>query len=328
MVNIKGIEKSALLLMSLSDEQASTILSYLKPKEIKLLTAVMLKISRAELKYDSSVLEEFKNFSENNKHLHSKNLQDYLFPMLKNVLGEEEAIRLLDEEIIMNSTTKNLNLLNHLDAEELFLLIKNEHIQIITMLVLCIERDLAANIVVLFNQNVQVEIMLRLTRFQFITRKVMMEFLKFVDILIEYHNCLFKKINGIKVTAEILKLVKDSIEKKILHIMTLYNDNVVTKVKNSMFVFKNILDLSDINIKMIINEIDKKKLFFVMQHSDVLIQKKFLNNMSEIDIKNFKKNCYKDKNVSDVVLEEKKTYIVMLIKNLLDNGKMSLTTLE
>ncbi len=87
-MNDEGILKSAILLMSLGEEEASQVFRYLGPKEVQKLSEAMATLNDIKREEIEEVLEEFCQQSDNRTSLGQDGL-DYLRKVLVRALGEE-----------------------------------------------------------------------------------------------------------------------------------------------------------------------------------------------------------------------------------------------
>ncbi|CAL4318590.1 Flagellar motor switch protein FliG [Buchnera aphidicola (Eriosoma grossulariae)] len=327
MINLNGIEKSALLLMSMDSDQVSQVLKHFTSSEIQLLISTILKITEKESQHVNLVLDEFHGFCKTNNFLNENYSQKYLLSMLKKVLENKTADCFLEEELIIQNRKKKLTILNSFSAKELAILIHKEHIQIITILLSYINRDLASQTLVLLEKKIQIEVIFRISKLNKLNRKVMVEFLRFIDYLLDSKTHLFKNINGIKISSELLQKLKEKNRKIILDEIKISNKDIVHQINYESFSFDNILDLDDLHIKFLIKKISQNKIFNVLKYCHKSFQEKFLKNMSKIDSDAFYKFSNKKTSIPNVLIEEDKKEIVMLIKKYLYDGKISFHTL-
>ncbi|CAL4318532.1 Flagellar motor switch protein FliG [Buchnera aphidicola (Eriosoma lanigerum)] len=320
---LTGKEKSALLLLSMGTEEASQVLQYLSASEIQILISTILQITKKEPKYISVALSEFKKINYQQDISNVNMYQDNLLSMLRKALGHTDAIQLFDDALAVQNKKDNLNILNNLNLNELMLLIKNEHIQIIVILLISIPHHRSVQLFELLDSKMQIEVMLRITKCNKISRRVLIEFSKFINQLLNFKHYSFQNIHGLQVSSEILKSIKKSDQKKILTEIYICDKNIFHKIIVQIFSFEHIIDLDNINIKFLIKNINKEKLFFLLQYSDKTLQEKFLNLMTKVDVDLFYKNYSTKKNISNSIIQQERTEMVNLIKSYLDSKKMS-----
>ena len=103
-MNLTGTEKSAVMLMTLGEDQAAEVFKHLNPKEVQQLSMAvsnMRQISNNEL---AEVLTEFEESAIQFAALNI-NTNDYLRSVLVKALGEERAASLLEDIFEKQETT-------------------------------------------------------------------------------------------------------------------------------------------------------------------------------------------------------------------------------
>ena len=86
---------------------------------------------------------------------------------------------------------------------------------------------------------------------------------------------------GPKVVADMLNLTGSSVEKNVLDNMENMDPNTAESVRNLMFVFEDILKLSDREIQILLREVDQKDLVIALKSSSEELKEKVLGNMSD-----------------------------------------------
>ena len=128
---LSGVEKSALLMLSLTPADAAQIFRNLEPKQVQKLGMKMASLEDSSQAKVSSVhrafIEDIQKFS--NIGLDSEN---FVRTSLIEALGEDKAGNLVDQ-IILGSGSKGLDSLKWMDARQVASIILNEHPQIQTI---------------------------------------------------------------------------------------------------------------------------------------------------------------------------------------------------
>lgn len=89
------------------------------------------------------------------------------------------------------------------------------------------------------------------------------------------------EVGGPTVVADILNLSGASVEKKVLDQMDAQGPQVAEAVRNMMFVFADIVKLTDRKIETLLREVDQKDLVIALKAADEDLKAKILKNMSE-----------------------------------------------
>ena len=88
-------------------------------------------------------------------------------------------------------------------------------------------------------------------------------------------------MGGPKVVADILNLTGSSVEKNVLEQMDGTDPEVAEEVRNLMFVFADLVKLTDKELQVLMREVEQKDLVIGLKAADQELKDKVLSNMSE-----------------------------------------------
>jgi flagellar motor switch protein FliG len=88
-------------------------------------------------------------------------------------------------------------------------------------------------------------------------------------------------VGGPRVIADILNLTGSSVEKNVLDQMDALDPEVAESVRNLMFVFGDLVKLTDREIQTLMREVDQKDLVVALKTASEELKNKILGNMSE-----------------------------------------------
>jgi flagellar motor switch protein FliG len=120
---LEGIEKAAILLLSLSEEDAAQILKHLEPKQVQRLGQAMAGIEDMTqpkiTAVHKSFIEEIQNYSTIGFQS-----QEFVRRALTAALGEDKAANLVDQ-ILSGNGAKGLESLKWMDSKQVASIIRN-----------------------------------------------------------------------------------------------------------------------------------------------------------------------------------------------------------
>ncbi|XRX43156.1 MAG: FliG C-terminal domain-containing protein [Buchnera aphidicola (Tetraneura sorini)] len=325
---LNGVEKSVVLLMSMNLENSSKVLKHLSSTEIKKLVSVVCSMKKVTSEDIDAVFEEFSNDFLEQKNSISNIIKNNLFKNLGNFFGCQETELLFNEESEIRNIDNYLKELNLLVANELFFLIKNEHLQVIAMIFFHINRNLALETLNIFDNSTKIEIILKISKIKIIKRCTKILFSRTLQKIQKRKREIFGEILGIRATNNLLELMEKNKKINILKKMKFLDLMTVRKIICFGFKFEDIIDLKDLYLKVLVKELNLNKLVKILKVSDRNIQEKFLRNMNETDINNFRKEYSKKIYFSKLEIEKEKNFVVHLIRNLLRIEKISIDPLE
>ncbi|HWI15592.1 MAG TPA: flagellar motor switch protein FliG, partial [Burkholderiales bacterium] len=124
-----GIQKSAILLMSLGEDAAASVLKHLAPREVQKIGAAMATLKQVSREDMDGVLDHFSEVADQKTALGTGS-DEYIRSVLVKALGDDKAATLL-ERILHGGDTSGIEGLKWMDSSAVAELIRNEHPQIV-----------------------------------------------------------------------------------------------------------------------------------------------------------------------------------------------------
>ena len=226
-----GLEKSAILLLSLGEEEASEVLKYLGPKEVQKLGTTMANLGSINHGRLASVLHDFRQEAEGQAGL-GGDTDAYLRSVLTKALGNDKAASLL-ERILQGGDNSGIESLKWMDAGSIAELIRNEHPQIIATILVHLDRDHAADILKLFTERLRNDVMLRIASLEGAQPIAMKELNEVLAKILTGGEAVKKtSLGGVRTTAEILNYMGGAIEDAVLGAVKDYDADLAQKIQD------------------------------------------------------------------------------------------------
>ncbi len=318
-----GIIKSAILLMSLGEEEASAVFKHLTPKEAQKIGSAMANLNNITREKIENVLEEF-NLQTEEKTALGHNANDYIRNVLTKALGDEKAANLIDR-ILHGGDTSGIESLKWMDAPSVAELIKSEHPQIIATILVHLERDQASEILSLFTERLRNDTLLRIATLDSIQPAALRELNDvLVKLLSGSSNIRKTPMGGIRATAEILNLMSSAQESSVIDNIKQYDDDFAQKIMDEMFVFDNLLEIDDHGIQLLLREVQSESLIIALKGAQEELRNKVFKNMSKRAAEMLKEDLEAKGpvRVSEVEAEQKE--ILKVVRQLADDGQIVL----
>lgn len=276
---LTGTEKAAVLLRSIGEEDAALVLKHMGPKEVQsvgLSMATLQNVSREEVEF---VLGEFAATVEQETGL-GIGSHDYVRKMLVGALGEDRAGNLIDR-ILSGSNTNGLEQLKWMDARGIYEIIRLEHPQIIAIVCSFLEADQAAQVLNLFPERDQANVILRIATLDGVQPSALTELNQILEKQFSGNaGAQTTTVGGLKTAADILNFVETSAEAAIMEKIKETEPDLGQNIEDLMFVFENLNDVDDRAIQTIMREIQTDQLQLALKGADEGLKEKFLANMS------------------------------------------------
>src|SRR5690349_12152102 len=141
-MNEEGINKGAILLLSLGEDEAVQVLKHLNQLEVQKLGAAMAKLKNVSREQVDSVLSDFCNRAAGEQRFLDLNPEHYARTVLQRALGEDKSTDNISS-ILEGHDTSGIEGLRWIDSQSVAELIKGEHPQIIATILVHLDRNQA-----------------------------------------------------------------------------------------------------------------------------------------------------------------------------------------
>ncbi|EUD11960.1 flagellar motor switch protein FliG [Providencia alcalifaciens] len=322
-MNLTGTEKSAVMLMTLGEDQAAEVFKHLNPKEVQQLSMAvsnMRQISNNEL---AEVLTEFEESAIQFAALNI-NTNDYLRSVLVKALGEERAASLLEDIFEKQETTSGIESLNYMEPQTVADIIRDEHPQIIATILVHLKRNLAADVLELFEERQRNDIMLRIATFGGVQPAALAELTEVLNNLLDGQNLKRSKMGGIRTAAEIINLMKNQQEESVIDAMRDYDGELAQRIIDEMFLFENLIEVDNRSIQRILQDVSTDSLVIALKGSNQALRDHLLNNMAARAAEIVRDDLESRAPVRMSQVETEQKAILMIVRRLMEKGEIAI----
>jgi len=279
-ITIPGIRKAAIVLLSLGDDIASSVISQLQREYVEEVTREIAEIESVPPQEQDRVLSEFYNLAMARRYMQQGGLS-YAQALLEKSLSSEDAEEIL-HQVTQTIQQTPFQFLQKTDSENVLTFIQDEHPQTIALILAHLHSDKAAEILMGLAQQKQVEVVKRISAMEQTNPEVIKEVEKGLESrLSDIVSQKFDKAGGIEAAAGILNLSDRSTEKGILESLETDDPDLVEQIRRLMFVFEDILLVNDKGIQSVLKEVDNDELALALKTASDELKEKMFNNMSE-----------------------------------------------
>ncbi len=273
-----GIEKSAILLLSLGEDEAAEVLKHLGPREVQKVSKAMSQLKAVPQEKIEEVLDDLRKHTEKGASMSVD--ENVLRSMLTKALGDDRAANLISR-IMSGSETAGFDGLKWLDAATIADLIRNEHPQIIAAILAHLEFDQAGEILKHFTERLRNDVLLRIATIDGVQPEALHELNDALTRLLSGSASIKKtSLGGVRHAAEILNFVGQAVETSIIDNVREYDPDLAQKILDEMFVFENLIDVDDRGIQLLLREIQSDSLILALKGASEALREKIFKNMS------------------------------------------------
>ncbi len=279
-IQIPPYQKAALILVALGVDNAAQVMKNLTDQETEQIAIEMARLKNIPAAVLSLVIREYYELILARQYIVTGG-PEYAKEVLMNAYSEEKANEILRRAQEATETSA-FNLLQSVDNKLLLNFIKNEHPQTAALVLAKLKPDQAATLLAGLPPETQADIAYRITTIG----KPSDELLNEVESLLrENIGTGFGRqsdtIGGIESMAEILNYTNRATEKNVMDFIKNHDATLAEEISGLMFVYDDIVTLSDEAIQVIVKEVDSKVLAYALKSSSDELRDKIFSNMSE-----------------------------------------------
>ena len=317
--SFSGIQKAAILLISLGPEKSSEIIKNLNDSEIEQLTLEMANLRKVSEDQRDAVIDEFHKMCIASNYIAQGGIE-YAREVLERALGEQRAFDIISK-LSSSLKMRPFDLVRRSDPKQLFSFIQGEHPQTIALIMTHLPADKAAVLLSSLSQDIQAEVTKRIALMGRTSPEVLKEIEKVLENKISnLAPTDYTTSGGIQSVVDMLNRADPSTLKVVMDVLELDDPDLAEQIKRQMFVFEDIVLLDDRGIQLVLREVETKDLALALKGSNDEVAEKILSNMSSRAATMLKDDMQFMGPVRVREVEEAKQKIVKIIRKLEEAG--------
>lgn len=277
---LSGVQKGAILLITLGPERSATIFKHLKEEEIEDLTLEIANTRSVTPQVKEKVMEEFYQVCLAQQYIAEGGI-GYAKELLEKALGEEQAMNVIGK-LTASLQVKPFEFVRKTEASQLLNFIQDEHPQTIALILSYLSASQAAMIVSALPPDRQADVAKRIALMDRTSPDVVKEVERILETkLSSLVNQDYTVIGGVDSVVDILNTVDRSTEKHIMETLEIDEPELADEIRKKMFVFEDILLLDDRSIQRVLRDVDNGDLAIALKSANEEVQNAIFNNLSK-----------------------------------------------
>lgn len=323
--SLTGVQKAAILFITLGPEAAAGIIKKLPESEIQKITYEIANISSVKSEQKKDILSEFIEMNKAKDYLIEGGVE-YAKNLLSKALGNQRAMEILEKVTEATQQFRPFAIARKADAHQLLNIISDEHPQTIALILCYLQADKAGQILSALPESLQAEVAYRIATMRNTSHMVVKEIEKVLDDkLSSVVKSDMKIIGGVPTIVDILNQVDRTTEKNITEGLEKQDAELAERVKESMFVFEDIITLDDVSIQRVLREVDTKELALALKGCSEEVADAIFRNQSKRASATLKEDIEFLGPVRLMDVEKSQQKIVNIIRRLDEAGEIVLS---
>lgn len=275
-----GIQKAAILLITLGPEKSASIFKHLKEEEIEELTLEIANTRSVAPQTKEEVLNEFYQVCLAQQYIAEGGI-GYAKELLEKALGEEKAQSVISK-LTASLQVRPFEFVRKTEPSQLLNFIQDEHPQTIAMILSYLSSGQAAMIIGALPPEKQADVAKRIALMDRTSPDVIKEVERVLERkLSSLVNQDYTIVGGVDAIVGILNTVDRATEKHIMESLEIEEPELADEIRKKMFVFEDILLLDDRAIQRVLRDVDNNDLGVALKAANEEVQNVIFKNMSK-----------------------------------------------
>jgi len=277
--NRTGTERAAILLLTLGEHEAAQVLKHMGAREVQKIGAAMAQLQNVSREEVSVVLADFSHGVSRQTSV-GIGVDEFLRNVMTNALGEEKAANVI-ERINVGLPNKGLETLKWMDSRSVAEVIRNEHPQIIAIVLAYLEPDMAAEVMAQLPQSLHADVMLRVATLDGVQPAALSELDEVIEKSFASSGSRTSEMGGEQAAANIINALEPAIESSVMEHITNIDSALGARIQDLVFVFDNLIDVDDRGLQEILRQVQGDQLLLALKGCDEALKQKIYKNMSQ-----------------------------------------------
>ena len=318
---LSGLQKSAILLITLGAEASGQVLGELKQEEVERLANEIVRQDRVDVDTKRSVFAEFETLYQTTSLL-SQGGVDYAKEILEQALGPQKAAALIDK-IVSSRGSEPSDWLQHVDPPQLARWMQGEQPQTIALVAVQLPGHRAAQFLGCLEPATRHKVTLKIAKMESASPEILARIEQTLRSKASgLQSEQFRTVSGIHSLVDILNAGDRGLERSILDSLADDDPELADEIKRKLFVFEDILQLDDKAIQTILREVEQEDLRLALRGSQDAVKEKVFGNMSERAASSLKEDMEMSGPVRLKDVEFAQQRIALVIRALEEKGEI------
>ena len=316
---MSGAEKAALLLMSVGEENATSLFALMEDDEIRELSQAMANLGNVSAQMVERLLVEFADQISSTGSLVGN--FDNTERLLAKVMDKDRVGNIM-EEIRGPAGRTMWEKLANVNETVLANYLKNEYPQTVAVVLSKIKSEHAAQVLTLLPEPFAMEVIMRMLRMESVQKEVLDDVERTLRNEFMSNLARTNRRDSHELMADIFNFLDRNMESRYLTALEERNKDSAERIKALMFTFEDLSNLDPGGVQTLLRNGDKDKIAIALKGASEELRDLFFSNMSERAAKIMREDMQAMGPVRLRDVDEAQMLLVTLAKDLAASGEI------
>jgi flagellar motor switch protein FliG len=266
--------------MVMGESFASHVFKHLDDEEVRVIGEHMSQIKSVDTQVVASIMDEFFSACRENSLLGVSG-SSFFKKTVSQAFDSRKADSLLSG-FSPQDGGRPFDMLRSLSPQVLANLMRDEHPQTVALILVNLNHQTAAEVIQLLPEATQSEVVVRIAELDNVPDEIVDEIQEvIVEQIADIGNESNEKLGGVQAAAEIMNQVDQKTESSILERIEEDREELAEEIRQSMFVFEDLIHLDDRSIRTLLKEISNDELILALKTASEGLGDKIFGNVSQ-----------------------------------------------
>jgi flagellar motor switch protein FliG len=279
-VTLEAADCAAVMVMLLEEDQAAKVLSELDPEELRLLGDKMCTLGEIAPEVIARSIAGFVAANEE-QGLSAHNRRDKVQSVMTRAVGGMKASNLMRSIVPQETAPQSLEIVRWLSPEVLISLVEDEHPQVIAVLLVQLDPEVAAQVLYGLSWRIQPEVVHRVATMGPVSAEALAMLDETLSAgLAQLKNQDMIKLGGVTNAADIVNGAGKAVEKRVMTEITKTDKPLAKQLEHEMFKFEHLYVLDQQQMGSLLREVDSAALIDALKGIEEEQREVFFRAMS------------------------------------------------
>ena len=278
-----GLTRSAILLMSIGEEEASEVLRHLGPREVQKLGQAMARLTRVSREQAGAVLRAFRQDAQQQSSVGGAPDQ-FLRNMLTRALGPDKAGMLLPR-VVRGPDHDGIESLKWMEAASVAGLIGDEHPQIVAAILAQLDAEQAAEVIEQLPEALRYDVVMRIATLDAVQPAALQELNEVLARLASSDDRAKTAAarGGVEAAAAVMQRLGNTVEAAVSARIREVDPHLAQRIQEQMFAFDDLVDLDGPALQRLLHEVRPGSLLVALKGAGEALKDKLFGNLPPHD---------------------------------------------
>lgn len=322
---VSGARKAAMFLMGIGNQIGADVLRHLEPDEIRQITREISSLDSVAPHHMLGVFREFETLAATSQFF-AKGGAECARRMVEHALGPEPAQKILQASApaAPSQGPAELELLQDTDPQQLAGFIRDEHPQVIALILSNLPAAQAGAVMSSLPEAIQPQIAIRMASLDRISPEVFRRIAEAIGSKVKNLRQV-KRSDGLRTLAGLLNQIDPAVAESILAKVDEEDQAIGSSVRDIMFVFEDVLNINKEGMTKLVAKVDRKILTTALKGTLGKVRDHFKQCMSQRAAEMLEEDMDAIGPIRIRDVEAAQQQLVLVVRQLQQQGVLSLS---